>query len=162
MISRIIDLIVTELNLIRKANGEPPIQSDLVYGNRAVESTSVTPRIVWSYSSFNITPTKHIGTNPHQGSSMEADVVVHCFEKTPEKLFFLINDVMAATRIALCEPSVRRGSGQFLDPGEVSQNGFGASFTLTLDVTITDPGLRYVNIAQTVNVGAFIGIQPQL
>ena len=161
MIDRIINLIVTEFNEVRRKNNTPLIQTEIVYSKRSVDSNGVTPRVVWSFNGYNIAPTRHLGTNPHQGHSMEFQVVAHCYAKTPEDLLFLINDVLVATRIVLCEPSIRSASGDFLDPGEVAQNGYGSRLSMTLDINIFDPGLKYVILQQENLSASFINIQPQ-
>lgn len=161
MIDRIINLIVTEFNQIRKENGTPTIQTEIVYGKRSVDSNGVTPRVVWSFNGYNITPTRHIGTNPHQAHSMEFQVVAHCYAKSTEDLLFLINDVIVATRVVVCEPSIRGASGDFLDPGEVAQNGVASRLSMNLDINIFDPGLRYITVTTINEASSFIGIQPQ-
>ncbi len=161
MVPRILNLINTELQVIRKANQyDPPVQVEVVYGNRAIESTSVTPRIVWTFSGGNISPTKHLGVNPHQAKSIEADVTCHMFHKSPDDVLNLLNDVMVATRIVMCEPSIIKASFEFVDPGENYQNGFCILLNLTLDVTLIDPVTPYVTVNTVNPTATFLHIQP--
>ena len=161
MIDRVINLIVTRFNTVRAANKTPTIQTEIVYGKRAVEFNGVTPRVVWTYSNFSVDTTTRIGTNPHQGHDMNFNVMCHCFARSVDELMFLINDVVAATRIALCAPSVKNVSGEILDPGENSQNGIAARLSMSLNMNIWDPGLEYYKIEATNNTANFIDIQPQ-
>ncbi|RTK98737.1 MAG: hypothetical protein EKK57_11210 [Proteobacteria bacterium] len=165
MLPRIIGLINTTLQDILQSKQQPTIplsQIEIVYGNRAIEFNSVTPRIIWTFGKDRFTPTKHLGVNPHQGKSMESEVYCHVFHKSPDDVYFLVNDIVAATRITLCEPSIISASGEMLDPGENSQNGYGYRLSLVLDVTILDPGLKYIQIKTVDAHGEFVEIQPQL
>ncbi len=161
MLPRIIDLINTELQAIMKSKQQPaipPAQIEKTYGNIAVENNGVTPRIVWTFGRDRFTPTKHLGVNPHQGKSMESEIYCHVFHKSPDDVYNLVNDIVAATRITLCEPSIISASGEMLDPGENSQNGYGYKLSMTVDVTILDPGLWYTTIEDTTQTGTFITI----
>jgi len=161
MLPRIIDLINTELQAIMKSKQQPaipPAQIEKTYGNIAVENNGTTPRIVWTFGRDRFTPTKHLGVNPHQGKSMESEIYCHVFHKSPDDVYNLVNDIMAATRIVLCEPSIIGASGEMLDPGENSQNGYGYKLSMTIDVTILDPGLWYTTIEDTAQTGTFISI----
>lgn len=161
MLPRIIDLINTELQAIMKSKQQPaipPAQIEKTYGNVAVENNGTTPRIVWTFGRDRFTPTKHLGLNPHQGKSMESEIYCHVFHKSPDDVYNLVNDIVASTRIVLCEPSIISASGEMIDPGENSQNGYGYKLSMTIDVTILDPGLWYTTIEDTVQSGTFITI----
>jgi hypothetical protein len=167
MIPRILDLINTTLITVVRPDlnvqgKEPPLlQIERRYGKRAVEFNGPTPRIVWTYATGKVTPTKHIGVNPHQGHSLSFDVVAHCFHKTEELVLNLVNDLLSATRITLCEPSLLNAEVDLIDPGEETVQTFAADLRMTIDVTILDPGLNYIQVKQVNADGQFVDIQPQ-
>lgn len=163
MLPRIIDVINTELKNIRAANGyEPPVQISTDYSGKSFEKLGPTPRLTWTFGKDRFTPTKHLGMNPHQGKSMESEVFAHCFHKSPDDVYNLVNDVVSATRIALCEPSIISITGEMLDPGENAQDGYGYKLSMVLDVTILDPGLKYQTVVNETLTAQFVLIQPQI
>lgn len=141
MLINVINNINTELKAL-----QPLVQVENVYGNRAVPFNAVTPRVVWTFTGDTYTPTRHLGTNPHQVKSLQAGIDAHIFHKTPDELYYLINDVFVAVHRTVLEPSVISCSGVWLDPGENTQNGYGYRMSLVLDITIVEPPRQEVTI----------------
>lgn len=161
MLPRILGMINQIIIENRKANQYPPItQIETVYGNRAVEFNGHTPRLVWTFGRDRYTQTKHIGNNPHQGRSLEAEVFCHIFGNTPDDVYNLANDVISAVRQVVHDPGLLSASGELLDVGEISQNGYGYRLAMVIDVTSIDPGLPYVNIEHVAPTAIYIDIQP--
>lgn len=141
MLIKVINTINTELKKL-----QPLVQVEVVYGNRAVPFAGPTPRVVWTFVSDTFTPTRHLGTNPHQVRSMESKVEAHIFHKSVDEVYFLVNDVIVAATRTVLQPSLLNVDGFLLDPGQNAQNGYGYKLSMVLDITIVEPPLKIAPI----------------
>jgi hypothetical protein len=147
MIARVISMINQVILDNRKANEYlKDLQIASVYGKTEVERNGHTPRIVWTFGKDKFDVTSHIGANPHQGNSMESEINCHIFAKSPDDAYNIANDVVVATRVVVHAPGLLSASGEMMDPGEVAQNGYGYLLSMTVSLTVLDPGLPYINL----------------
>ena len=170
MVSEVIDLINTTLKGLADYadNGSSlpiptprwtKLQINKVYGKKEVERVGHLPRLVWSFGSFKGTSTKHIGDNPHQGTSIEADVIAHIFCKSDNEIYYLMNDIVVSARKILHDPGLKY-TGDVIDTGDEATNGYGLELKITMDLKILDTGLPYRTITSEELTTNFINIQP--
>lgn len=139
------------INVINNINTElrglqPLVQVEIVYGNVAIPIAGPTPRVVWTFSGDTFSTTRHLGKNPHQVKSLEAGIEAHIFHKSPDEVYYLVNDVLVATHRTVLEPSILSAVGEWLDSGQNAQNGYGYKLSLILDITIVEPPLQVAPI----------------
>jgi hypothetical protein len=146
MLFRIVDRILTEFKKL-----QPGVQYD--YSRGELSTNGPTERIVWYIENDSFGPVKHLGENPRQTFSREANVAFQIFSKTTEGLDDYINDLLSAAQLVMNEDGVPEGNGATIDLGTESQNGYGYKLNMILSTTVTNR-MRTVGVLRSEVIAA--------
>jgi hypothetical protein len=131
MLFRIVDRILTEFKKL-----QPGVQTE--YSKNDLSANGPTERVVWYIENDSYGPVKHLGSNPRQTFSREANVAFQIFSKTTENLDNYIEDVLSAAQLIMNEDGIIEASGETIDLGTEDQNGYGYKLNITLSTTVTN------------------------
>lgn len=131
MLFRIVDRI---LNQFKKL--QPGVQTEYSKGDLSAQGP--TKRVVWYIENDSFGPVKHLGSNPRQTFSREANVAFQIFALTTEELDSYIEDILSSAQLIMNEDGITEASGETIDLGTEAQNGYGYKLNITLSTTVTN------------------------
>lgn len=131
----------------------------VLYSRNILNQELQDDRIIWFPVRDDFTPTQNIGKNPLQVYSRDATIEFHMFSRDQNKLDDYINDMIIAIYEKCFEPQIVEMSGDYVDAGQVLQQGFGYILSVTLSGIIIRRPLRTAEI-QTVEPQTHIKDSP--
>lgn len=131
MLFRIVNQIIEKFNEL-----EPNCQ--VSFGKNNLSTNGPTERAVWYLERDTYLPVKHLGANGKQAFSREAQIAVHLFSYTTEKLDDYIESFLVAAKLIMNEDGLPDVFGEMIDLGTEAQNGYSYKLNITLDTVVKE------------------------